>query len=113
MADVYRLLRNHKVPYLKSSTTWVTDFESLAHLDQIAGDEGDDESGLDYNAYLMILAALQGDKLEGRMLDLIQVNTIKNSDASFRIGNCITAFGVDYSLTYKGKEYSYHEETGY
>ncbi len=112
VADVYRLLRNHRVPYLKSSTTWITDLESLAHLEELEETE-DISDGLDYNNYLMILAALQGNKLESRMLDLIQVNTIKNSDKSFRIKNCVTAFGVDVTLSYKGRSYNYHEEAGY
>ena len=112
VADVYRLLRNHKVPYWKSPTTWVTDFESLAHLEEISGEDSE-ETGLDYNNYLMILAALQGNKLENRMLDLIQINTIKNSDKSFLIKNCITAFGVNVDINYKDRSYSYHEETGF
>lgn len=112
VADVYRLLRNHKIPYLKDETTWITDFESLAHLDEL-DEVADDEQGIGYKDYLIILAGMQGDKLELRMLDLIQVNTIKNSDKNFLIKNCITAFGVDTKISYRGRSYSYHEEAGY
>ena len=56
---------------------------------------------------------MQGDKLELRMLDLIQTNTRKNSDKDFLVKNAITAFGVDSQITYKGRSYSYHEEAGY
>ena len=113
VADVYRLLRNHKVPYLKDETNWLTDFESLAHLEEICNGEKEDEEGVGYKDYLLILAFLQGDKLEKRMLDLIQINTKKNSDPSFLIRNCITAFAVDADIDYKGRRYSYHEEIGY
>ena len=113
VADVYRLLRNHKVPYLKNETNWVTDFESLAHLDELCSDENESEEGVGYKDYLLILAFLQGDKLELRMLDLIQTNTKKNSDPSFQINRCITAYAVDAQIDYKGRRYSYHEETGY
>ena len=112
VADVYMLLRNHKVPYIKDATTWLTDFESLAHLDELGG-EAEDEQGVSYKDYLVILAGMQGDKLELRMLDLIQTNTRKNSDKQFLVKNAITAFGVDSQITYKGRSYSYHEEAGY
>lgn len=112
VADVYKLLRNHKVPYIKDATTWLTDFESLAHLDELGG-EAEDEHGVSYKDYLVILAGMQGDKLELRMLDLIQTNTRKNSDKDFLVKNAITAFGVDSQITYKGRSYSYHEEAGY
>ena len=106
------ILRNHKIPYLKDETTWITDFDSLAHLDEL-DEVADDEQGIGYKDYLIILAGMQGDKLELRMLDLIQVNTIKNSDKNFLIKNCITAFGVDTKISYRGRSYTYHEETGY
>ena len=112
MADVYLLLRNHKVPYLKGSTTWVTDFESLAHLEELEVNK-DDESGLDYKEYLMILMALQGNNLKYRILDLVQVNTNKNDDESFRIKNAITALGVNANISYKGDDFDLHEEAGY
>ncbi|SNU09766.1 hypothetical protein SAMN06297422_1307 [Lachnospiraceae bacterium] len=112
VADVYMLLRNHKIPYIKDVTSWRTDFESLAHLEELS-EEADEEQGLAYNDYLIILAGMQGDKLELRMLDLIQENTKRNSDKSFMIKNCITSFGINTDFSYKGRHYSYHEETGY
>ena len=113
VADVYRLLRHHKVPYMKDQTTWLTDFESLAKLDQLTGPAGDDETGLDYKEYLMILMALQGKKINYRMLDLIEINTNKNDSKNFKMKNAITAFGIDAEITYKGKEFPVHEEAGY
>ena len=117
IADVYLLLRGHSIPYWKSFDTWTTDFESLGHLEQLASEPSYEETGLDYKEYLMILMALQGDKIYYRMLDLIQLNVtqpdVPGSEPSFRMSNAVTAFGVNVNVDYKGKEYSVHEETGY
>ncbi|SEP57282.1 hypothetical protein SAMN02910369_00228 [Lachnospiraceae bacterium NE2001] len=115
--DVYMLVRGHSVPFWKSSTSWLTDFESLAHLSELESGASDDESGLDYKEYLMILMALQGDDMYYRMLDLMQLNVtqsdIEGGDTTFRMRNAITAFGADISVSYKGKEIDVHEESGY
>lgn len=117
IADVYLLLRGHKVPYLKDETNWVTDFESLSHLDDYLDEPSDDESGLDYKDYLTILMALTGDDLYYRMLDVMQMNAtqsgIEGSEESFRMKNALTAFGVNATINYKGKEYNIYEEAGY
>ena len=117
IADVYLLLRGHKVPYFKNATNWVTDFESLSHLDDYLDEPSDEESGLDYKDYLTILMAMTGDDLYYRMLDVMQMNAtqegMKGSETSFRMVNAITAFGVNASITYKGKEYDIYEEAGY
>ncbi len=113
IADVYLLLRNHKVPFFKTTTTWETDFESLSHLDSIQNKSEDDEKGLDYKDYMIILMALQGNNLKYRILDLIQINTNKNNDETFRIKNAITAFGVNAEISYGSKDFSLYEETGY
>ena len=117
IADVYLLLRGYSVPYWKSFDTWSTDFESLGRLEETRSRGTYEDDGLDYKQYLMILMALQGDKIYNRMLDLIQLNVtqsdVEGGDPSFRMSNAITAFGVNVNVAYKGKEYSIHEETGY
>ncbi len=117
IADVYRLLRNHKVPFVKSSETWVTDFHSLSNLESLEGEASDDETGLDYKEYLMILIALQGNDMYYRMLDLMQMNVtqpeLEGGDTTFRMKNAITAFGVNADIGYGSKEFNIHEETGY
>ena len=117
IADVYLLLRGHKVPYLKNEANWVTDFESLSHLDDYLDEPSDEESGLDYNDYLTILMAMAGDDMYYRMLDVMQMNAtqegVEGSETSFRMVNAITAFGVNASITYKGKEFDIYEEAGY
>ncbi len=115
--DVYMLLRGHSVPFWKNKTNWITDFESLAHLSELEAEATDDESGLNYKEYLMILMAFQGENMYYRMLDLIQLNVsetdIQGADETFRMKNAITAFGADVSVTYKGKDINVHEDSGY
>lgn len=117
IADVYLLLRGYSVPYWKTFDTWTTDFESLGRLEETRSKATYEDDGLGYKEYLMILMALQGDKIYYRMLDLIQLNVsqpdVEGGDPSFRMSNAITAFGVNVNATYKGKEYSVHEESGY
>lgn len=115
IADVYRLVRNHKVPYLKTAETWMTDFNSLANLESIADSSNDDEQGLGYKEYLMILMALKGKVKYYRMLDLMQLNSNHNSESDYRIkiSNCITAFGIDAEIGYDGRTFDLHEEAGY
>ena len=117
IADVYRLLRNHKVPFVKSSETWVTDFHSLSNLESLESEPSDEESGLDYKEYLMILIALQGNDMYYRMLDLMQLNVtqadLDGGDTTFRMKNAITAFGVNADIAYGSKEFNIHEEAGY
>ena len=117
IADVYLLLRGHKVPYMKNESNWVTDFESLSHMDDYLDEPSDEETGLDYNDYLTILMAITGDDLYYRMLDVMQMNATQEgtegSETSFRMTNAITAFGVNASINYKGKEFNIYEEAGY
>ena len=115
VADVYRLVRNHKVPYLKTAETWMTDFNSLANLESVADGSTDDEQGLGYKEYIMILMALKGKVKYYRMLDLMQLNANKNSESSYqiKIENCITAFGIDAEIGYDGRTFELHEEAGY
>ena len=117
IADVYLMVRGHKIPYIKDSTTWVTDMESLSHLDDYLDEPSDEESGLGYDDYLTILMALKGDVLYYRMLDLMQMNAsmegVQGSDTSFRMKNAITVFGVNATVVYKGKEFDIYEEAGY
>ena len=117
IADVYLLLRGHSVPFMKTFDTWTTNLESLSDLDSLTGEPSDLEKGLSYKEYLLILMALQGDKMYYRMLDLMQLNVTKTSlegsDSTFRMSNAITAFGVNADVGYRGEEIELHEEIGY
>ncbi len=120
VADVYRLVRGKKIPYLKSAETWVTDLDGLAHMDELMGDgdseESGDESGLDYEEYLMILLAPRMNTAYYRMLDLMQINAnLKAGGESdyFDLKNAITAFGVTTEVDYGGYGFRVESEIGY
>ncbi len=113
VADVYCLVRGHKIPYLKTRDNWKTSIWSIDELDEIDTDEGDnDESGLDYNDYLMILMALNMRTAYYRMLDLMQLNADMITP-DFKMVNAATAYGVDAEVTYKDAEFTLHSEDGY
>lgn len=117
VADIYLLLRDHSVPFIKSSDTWTTDFDSLSNLEKLVSEPSDEETGLTYKEYLIILMALQGDDLYYRMLDLMQMNVTnpeyENHDETFRMSNAVTAFAVNTDISYKSYDFNIHEETGY
>lgn len=106
VADTYRLLRGHKVPIIKRRENWLTDFDSLGHLDELTGT--DSESGLDYDAYLLLLIGLGMEKAYYRMLDLIQENANFNqpmNSPKLYIENAITAFEANVEIMCKGSSY--------
>ena len=74
-ADARFLVEGHKIPLVKKAEDWATDLYGINKLMSVAKAGGDDERGLDYEDYLMILMALQGDKLYYRTADLIELNT--------------------------------------
>jgi len=111
IADCYMLVRGKTIPYFKSAGTWITDLESLSHLDSLTCEETSE--GLDYREYLVLLLAFHTDDIYYRMADLIEMNIRTNSDESFRVKNAITVFAVNVSIAYKGKEFAFYKEAGY
>ena len=95
---------------------WKTADEMNNSIDEM-NSEPDEEKGLGYKEYLMILMSLQGDKIYYRMLDLMQLNVtqpdIEGGDPNFRMSNAITAFGINSDVGYKSKVFNIHEEIGY
>ena len=113
VADCYLIVRGHKIPYTKDTTNWVTDLESLGHLDDLT-QVSDDETGLGYKEYLMLLLMLHRDTIYYRMSDLIELNVgIQAPELKFKMKNAITAFGVNVDIDYKGSKFHINEEAGY
>ena len=113
VADCYLIVRGHKIPYTKDTTNWVTDLESLGHLDDLT-QVSDDETGLGYKEYLMLLLMLHRDTIYYRMSDLIELNVgIQAPELKFKMKNAITAFGVNVDIDYKGSRFHINEEAGY
>ena len=65
----------------------------------------------------MILMALQGNKMYGRMLDIMQMNVTQpdfdGGDPNFRMKNAVTAISVNAVVSYKGRNIEVHQENGY
>ena len=96
---------------MKEKTDWKTDlYDSLEMLAEEP--EGDDEEGLDYDEYLMILMGLEGDIVFYRMLDLMEINTaIQYPD--FKMKNAVVEFAVKVTVEYGDKTFELNKEEGY
>ena len=113
VADVYCLVRGHKIPYVKTRENWKTSIWSIDKLEEIDTAGGDsDESGLDYDDYLMILMALNMKTAYYRMLDVMQMN-VDMITPDFKMVNAATAYGADAKVTYKDAVFTLHSEDGY
>lgn len=114
VADAYCLVRGKKIPYIKSRETWKTSIDGISKLAEAAEkDNGNDnESGMDYNDYLMILMALNMDTAYLRMLDVMQINAAEQTP-EFSMKEAAAAFGVDAEVDYKEGHFSIHSEDGY
>lgn len=112
VADVYCLVRGHKIPYFKNTENWKTSIYGITELAEVDMTSGDDETGLDYNAYLMILMGLNMKTAYYRMLDIIQLNASQETP-DFRMKNAVTAYGVDAEIGYKEAQFTLHAEDGY
>jgi hypothetical protein len=111
VAEVYFLLRGEEIPYVKNAENWITDLDALSNLSSLEKPETD-EAGMDYQDYLLLLLAFQGDILYYRMLDLIEVNT-QTQYADFEMENAITEFGLNISVSYQGEEITIRKEKAY
>ena len=118
IADLYRLVRGKKVPYMKSARTWITDLGNLSNLAGAVGnnEEEDDTSGLDYKSYLLVLLAPRMKTAYYRMLDVMELNVNRNitsDEEYFHLDDAITAFGMSAEIEYKGQTIQLQEEIGY
>ncbi len=110
VCEMRSLLEGNKLPFKKDSSTWITDLFDLENSVY----EGCDsvEKGLSYGDYLTILLALEGDDIYLRMLDLIQLNTSKNSGEIY-IKNCGVFISFDVEAAYEDENIFFNISTGY
>lgn len=100
-AEVRNLLRGNRMAFAKNDDNWITDLE---HLEESVYGEGvEDERGLVYKDYLLILLALEMDNAYYRMLDIMGVNA-GQEDERFSIEHAAVAFSADIRVNYGGKE---------
>lgn len=85
------LLSGEKIAYVKTSENWNTDLQTLS------GNSKKVENGMQYEDYLMILLAKNGDKKRNlcyaRMLDVIEKN-LQKEDENFQIANCVGSLAI-------------------
>ena len=113
VADMYCLVRGHKIPYFKTYDNWKTSIYGIKQLEEICADEGDDdEAGLDYNDYLMILLGLHMKTAYYRMLDVMQMNASILAP-NFKMKEAAVAYGADTEIAYKEGNFKLHTEDGY
>ena len=110
MADTRALLAGKKVKFEKSSLNWRTDIDSIS--DSFFGEPQDDENGMTYEDYLLILLSLNMDKAYMRMLDIIQLNT-RQYYPDFKMCNAAVGMTADISVDFEGNTFGFDISGGY
>lgn len=110
LVEVRALLEGKTLPFKKDSSNWITDFNDLENSKYDTAFE--DEKGLDYEDYLCILLAFEGDDIYERMLDVIQINTWEYS-GEISLLECAVELYVDLNVTFEGGESSFNMGVGY
>ena len=109
-ADVKVLLRGDKLPFEKTSGSWMTDIDNFGGSLRDAGVS--DDAGMSYEDYLMILMALNMDKVYMRMLDIMQLNA-RQIYPEFLMENAAVGLSADVSIAYGYSEFDFNISGGY
>ena len=110
IADVRILFDGKKAPFMKNADNWITDIEHIS--ESLSKETEDAENGLDYQAYLSILQAMNIDDATARMLDLMQINTMQE-EKEFRILHAAVGLEADFESTFGGHRFQYHQSAAY
>ena len=110
IADVRILFDGKKAPFMKNADNWITDIEHIS--ESLSKETEDAENGLDYQAYLSILQAMNIDGATARMLDLMQINTMQE-EKEFRILHAAVGLEADFESTFGGQRFQYHQSVAY
>ena len=107
IADTRVLFDGKKAAFAKTSENWITDID---HISESLSQETEDvDGGLDYQAYLTILELIHMEQTKLRMLDLMQINAMQEN-AEFRIRNAAVGLEADFSCSYDGWTYYFHQK---
>ena len=109
MADARVLLQGKKLPFTKSTESWITDIDKLG---ESVCEGKNSDSGMSYQDYLMILLSMDMDKTYYRMLDLMNINA-GSVDSDFDIANGTVALTAEFIISYDGRKYYIKESGGY
>lgn len=102
--DVKVLMDGGKIPLIKNSSQWASSLDALFGRTKEAGGGGSGE-GLNYEGYLGIFLAVQGeDEKLLRIMDLIQINMKGRYRDSFDLRTCISRFEI--TVTFSRKQYT-------
>lgn len=110
IADTRVLFDGKKAAFAKTSENWITDIDHIS--ESLAQETEDVDGGLDYQSYLTILELIHMEQTKLRMLDLMQINAMQEN-AEFRIRNAAVGFGADFTCSYDGQTYYFHQKGNY
>ncbi len=110
IADVRILFDGKKAAFMKNADNWITDIKHIS--ESLSKETEDAENGLDYQAYLSILQAMNIDGVTARMLDLMQINTMQE-EPDFRILHAAVSFEADFESTFGGQRFQCHQRAAY
>lgn len=99
-----------KGSFYENADNWITDIEHIS--ESLSKETEDAENGLDYQAYLSILQAMNIDGATARMLDLMQINTMQE-EKGFRILHAAVGLEADFESTFGGQRFQYHQSAAY
>lgn len=110
VAEIRNLMAGKRLSFTKNDSNWLTQLDNLGESMYIECE--DDEHGLAYKDYLLILLSLNMDKAYYRMLDIMQLN-VREQDASFSIMQAAVGISVDIRVSYDGDVYGLRESAAY
>lgn len=110
IADTRVLFDGKKAAFAKTSENWITDIDHIS--ESLSKETEDVDGGLDYQAYLTILELIHMEQTKLRMLDLMQINAMQEN-AEFRIRNAAVGLEADFSCSYDGWTYYFHQKGHY
>ena len=110
VSDTRELLKGNKVEFKKTGENWKTDIDNLEK--SFMSDSSEQDDGMSYEDYLLILMAVNMDEVYPRMLDIIQLNT-RQFYPSFKISNAAVGLTVDASIEYEDSVFDFSISGGY
>lgn len=110
VAEVKGLLKGERMPFTKTNANWITDLDNLSKTIYDGGKS--DSNGLTYKDYLLILLAMNNDKLGYRMLDLMQLNARQVNDR-FKMIHAATGIEINVEVHAEDQTFFIKEQRSY
>ena len=110
VAEVRHLLNGDKMPFAKTNANWITDLNNLSETIYNGGTS--DDKGLSYKDYLLILLAMNNNKMIDRMLDLMQLNA-RQENEKFSMSHAAVGLEVNVEIASEGQVFYIKEKRSY